>query len=661
MKTKRSIGTTISVGFGIVLLLHVSIALLNHVGLDRARSEFAQYSEHSANALRTVEIERKIAEMQRLVLAYAHSGHESSAQRMRETRGVLAKQIETGLQRAQSEADRRVLEQMAAHVETYSSLFESMTEDRRRGDHLTGVVMRSASERMLSALSAIAASEDAVDDVTIETAAQAARGHFLAAVTAATQYRLAPNSKFVRDAKTSVAALERSLVLTGPNLSEAVERDVERAVRAAAEFEAGFLEMVQVTRSYLHLVNVVMAGEAAEASRFSDEFKKASLAAVELHGAEIVDGQKVFQVISDIVSLLTILFGVVAAWLIKRKTIPPILEMTDTMARLTKGDFECEISGADRDDEIGQMAQAARVFQEQSQFNTTVLENSQRLTRQVAGANQRLRDEVAERRIAEADLRATAEDLKRTNAELEQFAFVASHDLQEPLRKITSFVQLLEEHLGEACDEEGQRFMGFVTDGTARMRALIQDLLHYARAGSRAMDRREVPAAAVVAEAVEDLQCVIDENQAIIEVEGELPTIVVDRSQFSQVIHNLISNAIKYRSEARPHIRIAGQERDREWEFSVSDNGMGFEAEFSERIFVLFQRLHAKHEHSGTGIGLAICKKIVVQHGGDIRAESEPGVGSVFRFTIAKAAPGVIDPMPAPDRPPIAQLEPVDA
>jgi PAS domain S-box-containing protein len=252
-----------------------------------------------------------------------------------------------------------------------------------------------------------------------------------------------------------------------------------------------------------------------------------------------------------------------------------------------------------------------------------------RAEEQLRSLNATLEQRVAERTAA-AEARAT--ELKRSNEELEQFAYVASHDLQEPLRAVASYTQLLEQRLGERLDGEEKLFVGHVISGVARMRALINDLLDYSRVGRRPLQLTPTDAGAVLEAALADLAPAISESGAHIS-HGPLPEVPADPVQLGQLFRNLIANAIKFRSDAPPRIEVGVDEAEAAWRFWVRDNGVGIDPKYHERIFVIFQRLHGR-ARPGTGIGLAICRKILDRHGGRIWVESQVGSGATFFFTI---------------------------
>lgn len=234
------------------------------------------------------------------------------------------------------------------------------------------------------------------------------------------------------------------------------------------------------------------------------------------------------------------------------------------------------------------------------------------------------------------NLERRTEELIRLNSELEQFAYIASHDLQEPLRMITGFLNLLELKYKEQLDDKAKQYIHFATDGALRMRRIILDLLEYSMAGKKTHETESVNINELLYDAVQLNRKVIEEKNALIEW-NDLSTINGNKSSLQQVFQNLISNALKYqKNNVSPVITIKTEETDTHWKFSFSDNGIGIDPRFFDKIFVVFQRLHNKDEYSGTGLGLAICKKIVENHGGKIWVESTLEKGSTFYFTIIK-------------------------
>jgi signal transduction histidine kinase len=245
----------------------------------------------------------------------------------------------------------------------------------------------------------------------------------------------------------------------------------------------------------------------------------------------------------------------------------------------------------------------------------------------------REKDERSLRHQVEEDLARKVDELARSNADLEQFAYVASHDLQEPLRMVTAYTQLLGERYRGKLDENADKYIGYASEGAQRMQVLIQDLLAFSRVGRNGVASGSVDCNAVMADVLQTLATAIQESAAIVTY-GKLPTVWAERTQMAQLFQNLIGNAIKFRGKEPPVISVLAEKTALRWQFSVNDNGIGIAPEFTENIFVVFQRLHARTEYPGNGIGLAICKKIIERNGGKIWVEAQPGSGSSFKFTL---------------------------
>ncbi len=241
--------------------------------------------------------------------------------------------------------------------------------------------------------------------------------------------------------------------------------------------------------------------------------------------------------------------------------------------------------------------------------------------------------DITERKQAQHELTVRAQELARSNADLENFAYVASHDLQEPLRMVSSYTQLLGERYRGKLDAEADEFIAYAVDGAQRMQVMIQDLLNYSRLTRKPAQMEPVDCNVVLGRALNNLQAAIQEIGAEISA-GPLPVIKGDASQLLQLFQNLIGNAIKFRGPRTPSIQVSAMMKRGDWTFSVQDNGIGIEPQYREQIFGMFQRLHTRKEYSGTGIGLAVCKRVVEGHGGKLWVESEPGKGSSFFFTL---------------------------
>ena len=293
-------------------------------------------------------------------------------------------------------------------------------------------------------------------------------------------------------------------------------------------------------------------------------------------------------------------------YVLARKTVAPLAQLSVAAQSIGKGDLSQRIETSSAD-EIGDLAH---------EFN-------------------RMGEALVE---MDAELRHRAVALARSNAELDQFAYVASHDLQEPLRMVVGYVQLLERRLADKLDADTREFMGFAVDGALRMQNLIQDILAYSRVSTQGQQLAPVDSAAALHDALAMLAARIAETGAEIEAQP-LPRVMADRTQLVQLFQNLIGNAIKFCKDRAPRVRVQAAHEAGWWRFSVSDNGIGIAPEYRAQLFVIFKRLHTRREYPGTGIGLAVCKRIIERHGGAIGIESAPEGGTVFWFTLPEEKP----------------------
>ena len=252
---------------------------------------------------------------------------------------------------------------------------------------------------------------------------------------------------------------------------------------------------------------------------------------------------------------------------------------------------------------------------------------------ELSQANASLKTEISKRKDTEKALQLTLSELERSNAELQQFAYIASHDLQEPLRMISSYLQLLERRYKGELGQDADDFIAFAVDGAKRMQGLINDILQLSRLGTQEKSLQTTDCGAVLHQALTNLRASIEDCCAEV-THDPLPMTKADPTQLVQLFQNLLGNAIKFRGGKDPRIHISAQPKGNEWLLSVGDNGIGIDHRYSDRIFGIFQRLHGRGEYSGTGIGLAICRKIVEGHGGRIWVQSQPGKGATFFFTL---------------------------
>ncbi len=285
---------------------------------------------------------------------------------------------------------------------------------------------------------------------------------------------------------------------------------------------------------------------------------------------------------------------------------------------------------------VGMLMDYVRVYREEMQAIERAEEAAKLVmehAKELEKLNRELEDQVTVRKRAEQALKIHAEELDRSNAELERFAYVASHDLREPMRVVANYVQLLSHRYKGKLDKDADEFISYTLDGTERMQALIDGLLEYSRAGKGERKFDPVNLEEIMKRVRSNLSLAIQESKAEV-TQDPLPNVMGHAPSLAQLFQNLVANAIKFRDARSPHVHISALKKDEEWQFSVRDNGIGIDPKHHTRLFVIFQRLHTREKFQGTGIGLAVCKKIVEYHGGRIWVESELGKGTAFHFTI---------------------------
>ncbi|MFH0729843.1 MAG: ATP-binding protein [Pseudomonadota bacterium] len=318
--------------------------------------------------------------------------------------------------------------------------------------------------------------------------------------------------------------------------------------------------------------------------------------------------------IAVVVSLLSALAGWLCAFTVTR----PLSRLTAATEEIGKGNLDIPLNTSGR----GEFAALARAF------DRMILQLNQTLVSRDA-----LQVEINERKRAETMREQALVEMKRSNDDLQQFAYIASHDLQEPLRMVSSFTQLLANRYNDALDEKAKQYIHYAVDGAQRMQQLIEDLLAYSRVTTRGEAIAFTKSQKAFDSAIENLRAAIAETGARI-THDPLPTVQADATQLEQVFQNLIGNAIKFHGDSPPQIHVSAAKNRDEWQFGVADNGIGIDSKYADKVFVLFQRLHSRGDYPGTGIGLSLCKRIIERHGGTIWFESQPGQGTIFYFTL---------------------------
>lgn len=423
----------------------------------------------------------------------------------------------------------------------------------------------------------------------------------------------------VADEKAATADMTR--LLRGVPHAGPARAALDRLTAATAAWRTGYADLVVAGSAPAPVAGeqrfqVVRAAVSAERDR---------LAELQRRSARHLAGEADHLYGTMVIGAIVLVSGAAALTLLIRRTVlRPVSELTGQVRRVSQGDFShpLEVSGPAEIAELAAHVDAMR---------------------------NHILQEWREASEARAKLDEQATELRRSNAELEQFAYVASHDLQEPLRKVASFCQMLERRYSDVLDDRGRQYIDFAVDGAKRMQALINDLLNFSRVGRVNRDMEVLSCETALKGALDNLGLARSESDAGITWDP-LPEVRGDATLLTQLFQNLIGNAIKFRSEEPPRVRISVVREDGDWEFACADNGIGIDAVYADRIFLIFQRLHPKDEYAGTGIGLALCKKIVEYHGGRIWLDTEPGhAGTTIRWTLPAVDDGTDDDPAGPE------------
>ncbi|WP_189094154.1 sensor histidine kinase [Nocardia jinanensis] len=419
----------------------------------------------------------------------------------------------------------------------------------------------------------------------------------------------------------------RELLADRPELAA----ELDAVERGARQWRAEYADPLAATKSP-EKARALAASTAVRAKGFFDELRGSFTVQNEALAAAVAEDNRALahaRTIRDVVLagmvIAFLLTGIVLTVLLRRLVVRPLAELTESSLRVANGEFDHHIYSRGPAD-IVQVAEA-------------VEDMRTRIVAELASS----RSQGTQLREQKAELDLQADELRRSNAELEQFAYVASHDLQEPLRKVASFCQLLEKRYGSQLDERGKQYIDFAVDGAKRMQVLINDLLTFSRVGRVSEGAQPVRLGEPLDRALNNLSAVLEEAEAVVERPDDLPEIMGEPILLTMLWQNLISNAVKFRRPDHPPV-VRVEEGDFADDpavrlFSVADNGIGVAPEFAEKVFVIFQRLHARDEYSGTGIGLAVCKKIVEYHGGTIWLDTENTEGTRICFTLRIARP----------------------
>jgi signal transduction histidine kinase len=600
-----SIRHRIQLGFAVVLILHGLTAAMAHIGLARSRSDLTQLDTVAARTLSMVELDRTVVELQRSVGVYMLTGHAGAADRVRELTATTRATLAAAETTAADEIARERLSTMRHLVRQYEVHFDTATVDRQRQGVLIHEMMRPSVTRLLSRVTTMAESHP--DSPAAAAAAATASARLLAVERTAMQYFQRPLGRLVDTAIQQTHELDAALA----DLATVTSGDAAPLHAQVEQFRRAFLEAVQSTRGYLHLVNVVLAGEAAELLHQSAEVRTASLRSRDQLAEAIRARMSRIAWITDLISALAIIVGIIAAAFIARGILRPMLGMTRTLGALARGDREASIDGLGRRDEIGDMAAAAEVFRQRNIETEQLLAESCELT----------------------------QDLQRRNVEMTQFVHTVSHDLKSPLLTMQWYVGYARQRLAEEPGADVGEDLDFVEEAADRLCRTIDDLLELSRIGLVARDPAPCDLRSVVLQLSSELATEIARTGAVIALADDAVPVHADPLRLRQVLQNLIVNALRHGRPVAgtPRIRISSHPDGDGVRLEVTDNGPGIPAEYHDRIFELFQRLDP--DAAGTGVGLSIVRRVAEAHGGtaSIRTTPDPGLTIAVHFPSAGA------------------------
>lgn len=616
-----SLRSRILLGFVPVVCLVFLLSILMAMSYSAIDDDFVQLEDNTRDALRATDFNIYWDDLQRSILLYGLVGYRGVLRKIRQDQKILQELLDDRAWNAGSpdSMEGRRLARLREYYAAVSNDFEEIVSSSDKIHALRRDYEERSIPNLRGWISGVRDAAIADQDTTILRAANRALTVVERIDVNSKLYLEAPDTGIARLVLDNAESLKQHLsdLAAIPSVNDGVNG--LGASQAAAEMKHLFSEIVTLKRNSTYLMNVVMAGRNAEIRRASTELRELYLKALQERRYGIQTTIAASQTQLWIVFIAVFILAVVSSILISGSLAKPVNAIAETLSGLAKGEFHRDIPGRARRDEVGAIAAAAQAFKIMAQ----------RLDRQ-------------------------STRLTETNTELERFAYVASHDLQEPLRKIQAFIDILARAIDSGDETKARDMMARIIGSSARMRELIEDLLAYSRAKRSDSPFSMVSLNKLLTEVLDDLDVTIRETGTSFALDS-LPSLAGDPVQLKQMFQNLISNAIKYRSpDTPPRIEITLESAacdclDTEEQHTdhivvkVSDNGIGFDESLFERIVEPFQRLHGRSEYPGSGIGLAIVDNIVKRHGGKLSATSEPGRGSTFRVELPRGELGLQD------------------
>jgi len=620
-----SVAGKISIGFFIVLILHISIAIIGHFGLQKGRSDLAAYDQFGSQMVKFYEIDQKVESLQRNVLLFATTGYEGPEHRAEE----LVEQLKQLLDEVETTGgvDAGEIDKMRTQLENHQEIFTAVVNDRARRRQIVSQDLQQVEAEIEEAIAAISQNPEH-DDISLELKAT-----FQAALLDTLRFINGPDSLHFRNAKAHLGKSQMTLreILKQGNAGP----EIQTTLDAMNRYEEALIQMVQATRGYLHLVNVVLAGESVEFRRLAEEIRDRQTLRVDQLADSMARDNYHFQVASNTFSVITIILGLAASWLIGRDVAPPLNAIAETIDGLAQGK-DCEtIPALGRSDELGRLAAAAQVFKEKAKETERLLRVAENAQSDLNEINQELNHHMA---LSE---QMAQEALAATHAKSEFLANM-SHEIRTPMTAILGFAETLSE---STQDKVSLDAVETIQRNGEHLLAIINDILDLSKVESGKMDLETLATSPseVVDQVVSLVKVKADGAGLNLDVDyiGKFPSeIKTDPTRLRQVLINLLGNAIKFTEVGGVKVLVRFLQNDGEpkLQFDIIDSGIGMSDQQAERLFQPFMQADnsVTRKFGGTGLGLTICKRLAEMLGGDlILLETQRNVGSTFRLTIS--------------------------
>jgi len=622
-----SVSAKISLGFSIVLVLHISIAVLSHYGMTQSQEDLNTYGQLHDEVDRFYEIDRAVAALQRNVLLFAFTGYEGPEQRAVELQDELDRLLADA---AQSEhlGDIQDIQAMQAHLKAHREIFSAVEADRAKRRKLVNEDLQSHVEEFQRAI------VELLENPSSRQLAEEADTAFTTAQLNVLKFVNGPDSLHFREAKSQLTNTHEYLRHLKENADPQVRRAAGTSMDAVDKYENAAIQMVQATRGYLHLVNVVLSGESVEFRRLAGEIRQEQTEHVSQLAARMEKDNQHFQAASNVFSVITIVLGIIAAWLIGRDVVPPLNAIADTFDGLAKGKNIEAIPALDRQDELGRLAVAAQIFKDKAAETERLLNLAETSQQKLNSVNHELAKQSA---LAEK----MAEDATAATLAKSEFLANMSHEIRTPMTAILGFAETLTE---STQGEETQQAIETIQRNGNHLLAIINDILDLSKveSGKLTVERISTCPYTLVNEVISLVQVKADGAGLKLSsaFRGQIPkTIDTDPTRLRQILINVLGNAIKFTEVGGVALNTElVRYRDRAiLQFDIIDSGIGMSHEQISRLFQPFSQADSSmtRRFGGTGLGLTISKRLAVMLGGDlVVSHSQMGEGTSFRLTV---------------------------